>query len=417
MNQCVPSSSNLLRLALIIAGLIITGLLTAQNLVPNASFENNTGCPGGWSQLNLVNNWNTPSLGSPDYFHTCATVPDMGVPANTPGYTQAHTGNGYVGITTWTDTFSFPGTFYFCEYIQAQLTAPLLAGQCYRVSFWANCAESNESLSAGDPLIFGISSLVSAYISVTPPSTTGFNVLPITGAPQITSVTTVDDTTQWTLITGIYTATGGEQYITIGNWNKALYGNGPTNSISMFEPSSAYYYIDDVEITALPPLDLGADDLICPGETITISGSANADSYQWSNGESSTFISITAPGTYSLIQTTGGCTQFDTIVINEDNCPTPAPSLACTFYIPNAFTPDKNGLNDKFGPEGAEIISFKMAIFNRWGEKIFETADMNLKWDGTMNGNKCQEDVYVYSVTYLCANGEFFKTGHVSLIR
>ncbi len=391
--------------------------IVAQNLVPNSSFENNTGCPSGWSQIGLVNQWTSPSNGTPDYYHTCATVPDMDVPVNISGYAQPHTGNGYVGIITYGDTLTFPGTPLYVEYIQIPLSSPMIAGQCYTVQFWVSCCEGTPALIGTDPNIVGLSSHISAFISVAPPTAPGWNgILPIPGVPQITSSVTVNDTSIWTLVTGTYTAAGGEQFITIGNWDMGNFGNGPPNSVSMFEPSIAYYFIDDVEITPLSPLSLGVDLPFCPGDQITLTANAGATSYLWSTMETTSSITVSASGIYWVQQISGSCTQTDTIEIYDDNCVTP-PATSCTFFIPNSFTPNNNGTNDKFGGVGENVAEFHIMIFNRWGEMIFESYDMNDHWNGRFHDQLVEEGVYVYYLDFRC-DGEFVRrNGHVALIR
>lgn len=93
-----------------------------------------------------------------------------------------------------------------------------------------------------------------------------------------------------------------------------------------------------------------------------------------------------------------------------------------TFYVPNAFTPDADGINDVFLPYGIEIDNnkFNMYIFNRWGELVFETDDVNKGWDGTVRNtaNKAPPGVYVWLI-YLQNDivGRKKYVGHVSLLR
>jgi len=70
------------------------------------------------------------------------------------------------------------------------------------------------------------------------------------------------------------------------------------------------------------------------------------------------------------------------------------------FYIPNAFTPNADGDNDIFTAVGEEIEEFNMQIFNRWGELIYETSNLQTGWDGTAKGNSeiSMEGVYVYNI-------------------
>ena len=95
-------------------------------------------------------------------------------------------------------------------------------------------------------------------------------------------------------------------------------------------------------------------------------------------------------------------------------------------YIPNAFTPNKDGLNEVFRPitsffqsgivDGLE--SYKFTIYNRWGEKVFETFDIREAWDGTFLGEDCQQDVYIYQLEALGVNDvQFTFKGNVTLLR
>jgi gliding motility-associated-like protein len=72
-----------------------------------------------------------------------------------------------------------------------------------------------------------------------------------------------------------------------------------------------------------------------------------------------------------------------------------------TFHIPNAFSPNTGELNPSFGPEGIfkGLIEYKMEIFTRWGEKVFETTDLTKKWDGRFKDKPAAPGVYVYKIS------------------
>lgn len=74
------------------------------------------------------------------------------------------------------------------------------------------------------------------------------------------------------------------------------------------------------------------------------------------------------------------------------------PSL--TIYIPNAFTPNNTGptLNNTFKPITQSYLKAQFSIYNRWGEKLFETNDLSIGWNGTSNNQDCQEGVYLYKL-------------------
>jgi len=76
--------------------------------------------------------------------------------------------------------------------------------------------------------------------------------------------------------------------------------------------------------------------------------------------------------------------------------------------MPNAFSPgNKDGVNDVFKPQvNNKIYDYELRIYNRWGEMIFISNNVNEGWDGTINGNPCQVDVYVYKIDY-SYNSEF----------
>lgn len=85
-----------------------------------------------------------------------------------------------------------------------------------------------------------------------------------------------------------------------------------------------------------------------------------------------------------------------------------------SMYIPSAFTPNEDGINDTFGVKGEGISNFHIYIYNRWGELIFESTNPKQQWDGRCNGNKSEQGTYVYKVY---ASGlEKGKTGVVSIV-
>jgi len=89
-------------------------------------------------------------------------------------------------------------------------------------------------------------------------------------------------------------------------------------------------------------------------------------------------------------------------------------------YIPNAFSPNEDGLNDEFRPSinGYEPENYKMYIFNRWGNQIFESTDLMHGWNGTYKNSESPQDVYIWLIIYDDLNKqEKSKTGVVTLIR
>ncbi len=109
-----------------------------------------------------------------------------------------------------------------------------------------------------------------------------------------------------------------------------------------------------------------------------------------------------------------GCEYRDTLFM-------PCIDVICgrpNVFIPNAFSPNSDGQNDQLCFRGEWIVKFHIAIFSRWGEKLFETNDINECWDGTYKGSMCQSGVYMYSCEIECeGHQESFFKGDVTLIR
>jgi len=103
---------------------------------------------------------------------------------------------------------------------------------------------------------------------------------------------------------------------------------------------------------------------------------------------------------------------------NSDPGDASAKLLSQDLFIPNAFTPNNDGLNDQFKAEGNIISGQSMKIFNQWGELIFETSTTGAGWDGTHKGKAQPVGVYIYAIRLKLADGtEVLRKGSVNLIR
>jgi gliding motility-associated-like protein len=115
-------------------------------------------------------------------------------------------------------------------------------------------------------------------------------------------------------------------------------------------------------------------------------------------------------GITQVVQNDFGCSHqySDTIYIEP----------ITTVYVPNAFSPNGDYLNESFGPIGRDVIEFDFKIFNRWGDRIFESTDISNQWDGQIAGKPARQDIYVYSLVYKTVKNKVYKSnGHFSLIR
>lgn len=86
-----------------------------------------------------------------------------------------------------------------------------------------------------------------------------------------------------------------------------------------------------------------------------------------------------------------------------------------SIYIPNAFTPNGDGLNDSFGVKGEGIRDYHLYIYNRWGVMIWESANPHQTWDGIYEGRPAEQGVYVYKLLAK-GYGEKGKVGSVTLV-
>ena len=87
-------------------------------------------------------------------------------------------------------------------------------------------------------------------------------------------------------------------------------------------------------------------------------------------------------------------------------------------FVPNAFSPNGDGYNDRFRVQGTYLTNVTVRVFNRWGEKVYESRNPEDGWDGTYNGEKLPTGPYTYIITAKGANGEFLqRDGIVTLIR
>lgn len=87
-------------------------------------------------------------------------------------------------------------------------------------------------------------------------------------------------------------------------------------------------------------------------------------------------------------------------------------------YVPNAFTPNEDGLNDQFLPVISGTKFYELSIFDRWGNKVFQTTDIQKGWDGTFKGVPSKDDVYVWQIKLSTLSGETKEyKGHVTLYR
>lgn len=171
-----------------------------------------------------------------------------------------------------------------------------------------------------------------------------------------------------------------------------------TDSIQITEDNT-YLYIDRTDTT------------VCLGTSVILHAVTSVPP-QWSTGSTATSIYITSPGTYRLTGSSPCNTFADSVTIGMVDC-------TCPSFIPNAFSPNDDGVNDAFMiRNNCELTSFGLYIYNRFGQQVFYTNDITHYWDGNYKGQKCELGVYYYFLKYKNpANESFERKGDISLIR
>lgn len=200
------------------------------NLVPNPSFEDTVNCPSNANQLYNALGWINPSTSSnstPDYYNSCTSLSGIYVPANGAGFQNAKTGNAYAGIYAYNR--GFPN---FYEYVETMLSDTLKKDTAYCVSFYLSLAEMSGYCINNIGVYFS-NTLVTTPIEI------------ILVAPQLVNTTIIlSNKVEWMKAEWQYIASGGEKYITIGNFNSTF--TSDTVNVGGSFPEGSYYYIDDI---------------------------------------------------------------------------------------------------------------------------------------------------------------------------
>lgn len=160
------------------------------------------------------------------------------------------------------------------------------------------------------------------------------------------------------------------------------------------------------------------------GEIHFINTSIGATTYFWNFGDPASSNNTDFSANTQHLYTIPGTYTVSLVVTNSFGCTDTTQSLVTikpdvSVYIPNTFTPNDDGINDVFKPQGVGIQNenYKMQIYDRWGEKIFESQDFNTGWDGTYKGKKAQEGVYAYIIVLYDIKGyKHFYKGHISIL-
>lgn len=145
----------------------------------------------------------------------------------------------------------------------------------------------------------------------------------------------------------------------------------------------------------------------------------NGDTYEWWFGDGNTSTMVHPNNEYSV----PGDYEITLVATDEKGCLDTITKLITILdefylYIPNAFTPDGNRFNNTFSISAIGVTDFNIKIFNRWGEFLYESNDVNFEWDGYYNGKLVRDGTYVWKIFYRTVNSdeEVGITGHVTIL-
>jgi gliding motility-associated-like protein len=170
------------------------------------------------------------------------------------------------------------------------------------------------------------------------------------------------------------------------------------------------------KIAASPAGFLPADTAICLNTNFEIKVAGSFLNYLWSTGSTANSIIVSAEGLYTLqVTTADNCLGSDSITITNKTC-------TKVFFMPSAFSPNGDGHNDLFRPSNALNINtpakYRLVIYNRLGQKIFESGNPANGWDGTIKGIRQPPGVFVWVLEYQFNNLQLTtEKGTVLLLR
>ena len=279
----------------------------------------------------------------------------------------------------------------------------------------ANCGTPASAIS--NTLTINVKDLLSPSISIL----ASYEEI-CSGEPVVFTATNaaggINPTYQWQL-NGINTGTNTAVYSSslLSNSDKI---SCTLNTSSGCNNASAASNVITMVVNEPPVITINIDSLIIwAGEQAQLRSSVSGDvaSYAWApdsmlNGPSSLTpltIPLLANTNYQLnVVSRKGCTASKVIKVK----------VLHKLYMPNSFTPDENGINDVFRvPPGVALELKEFSIFDRMGNRVFFTNDVNLGWDGIYKGNPARAGAYVYFIKGRYENQEIIKKGATVLIR
>ncbi len=443
-------------------------LVNAQkNLVLNESFEKMNKCPDDQSQIYYCNNWiSANDYGTPDFFSLCSLPSQISaVPFSGLGYQYPRTGSNFVGIQCF---HTLPN--YAREFLEAKLKGILKKNKYYYSYF-------NVSLSYS--IIPCYTDAIGLAFSNKLEIDTNKTILTRQKAVIHQKGKVIKDTAGWEKISGVYRG-NDEEYLIIGNFFKDSELTIDPTCYNSF-PNSSYYFIDDVGVYEYDPLPDTL--LLCKGQTKRVGGRFLDATYKWSTGATDSMITVSKAGRYIVTATMDGKYELsdtlyvlnpeavvatyvkDTVFCKGEIFSLTLPNIGtyqwsnasknnvfttksagnyqltlttdcgiykheidlkeedctCNIYIPNAFSPNGDQINDALNCYVKCAIDFKVLrfqVFDRWGNQVYfltDTTAAAIAWDGTFRGELLEQGVYTYALEYeYVEKGKIIKENKIS---
>jgi len=395
-------------------------------------------CKGGQVQINVTGhqlfsyNW-TPPL----YLNDPSIEDPLSIPDSSITYTVTAT---FPGCIPMVKSFSIdvqPNPIVFagpdremCDYDTVQLHATVEPAWYTQYSYsWAPNADLNNGTIA-NPVFGGHQTTNLDLIVTTPVGCSDTDNVVVTVHSTEFAVIDPDDITICPRDTVFYTANGGIAY----HWTPPLYLSDTLSNMPYSVPNVPVEYtvyststhgcidtdIVRINVVSDAVLDAGDDVTLYPGETYTMMPGGNCSFFTWTPDYHLSFTQIKNPVADPPVSTkyyvTGvtefGCRIIDSITIRI--------SEETILDLPNAFSPGSGtSVNDELRiiKRGLATLNY-FRIFNRWGEQVFQTTDLEKGWNGQYKGTVQPMGTYVYVIDAKTSTGKrFYRQGNVTLIR
>jgi len=219
---------------------------------------------------------------------------------------------------------------------------------------------------------------------------------------------------------GVWNGTGFTN-TTTGAWDPAVAGAGSHNitygiSGACGDTATAIIVVNetpDINVSCIAESCYGANDGLA---FVEISGGTAPYDIDWDNSETTDTIFLLAPGSYNVsVSDANGClrTASGTVDVATDSCYTPH------VFIPNIFSPNGDANNDLYLVQGKGITNFTIRIYDRWGEKVFESTELTEGWNGEFNGKPVEQGAYPYAVSLIFEGETTVReyNGYITIVR